>query len=180
MNVAFECKGSFLEPLCLATRAFSQKVLVTLCCRTVYPKPSGLKPAGYSVHDYVAGQPGSGSVRWSFWSEPGSALLGQPLRPLLGWQRPLYMGPPVFYQSSPGVASVGNISSPRSKATWLLDPELARCHFHHLLCIKTLHKVSPSSRSGERNTASWREEHVTLLAIYHTRPTCNLFFPRRK
>lgn len=78
MNVVYSCKRSLLKPLCLATKVFSQTVLVTQCCITNYPKSSGLKPqASYLVHDCIAGMFGSVSAAWSFWSESGSAVLGQ-------------------------------------------------------------------------------------------------------
>ena len=50
----------------------------TQCCTTNYPESSGLKPqVSFLVHDCVAGLFGSVSTGWSFWSEPGSAVLGQ-------------------------------------------------------------------------------------------------------
>ena len=78
MNVVYDYKGLLLKPLCLATKVFSQNVSVTQSCITNYPKSSGLKPqASYLVHDCVAGLFGSISTAWSFWSEPGSVVLGQ-------------------------------------------------------------------------------------------------------
>lgn len=63
MNALYECKGLFLEPLCLAPRVVSQNVFVIQCCRASHPKLSGLKqPPCYLAHNCVDGQFGPGSA----------------------------------------------------------------------------------------------------------------------
>lgn len=165
MNAAYECKGLFLEPLRLATSVLTECIgysgLHNKLPQTYWLKTTSrlfcLWLCTWAIWFRFLG------VIFLVWTQLSSSWPGlQPwMGPQRGWPRPLSMWPLALFQAHLGVFSVGSISSPRSKATRLLDPELVQ------------HSVHQNASQDQPRFKDWgKRQHILMGRAFAT--VCSL------